>query len=124
MTNIQTSYLTFLPLVSRSAPDARVVPIGLIDFTTDTQFQIDLTAAVQAAQLSNPIQSCYIDCSSCLLGTTTMTVAGTGQRIVVQPFMQGYFPILNTKNSFVFSFENTFGIQQIPIGVIPSVPIQ
>ena len=113
MTNIITSYLSFLPLVSRGAPDARVVAIGGIDFTQDTQYQVDLTAAVNSAQLPHPIQSVFLDASACMFGTTTLQVAGTGQRIVIQPWYQGYFPILNTKNSFIFSFTNTFGLGRI-----------
>lgn len=112
MTNIGTNYLSFLPLVSRVSPDARVLPTGEIDFTLDTGYQIDLTATVQSAQLVHPVQAIFVDAANQLYGNTAIQIFGTGQRIVVPAGVQGYYPILCTQNSFVFTFLNPSGFQQ------------
>lgn len=105
MTNVQTNYLSFLPLVSRVADDARVFPIvGMIDFTLDTAFVLNLTAAVQSAQMAHGIQGCFIDGASAVYGPMQMQVFGTGQLISVPAGVQGYFPLLCTPNTYTFTF--------------------
>jgi hypothetical protein len=106
MQQISTNFLSFIPLVSRIGPDARVLPIGMIDFALDTSYQIDLTGTVQSAQLAHPIQSCFIDASQVPYGNTVLQVFGTGQRIVVPPASQGYYPLLMTTNSAIFTLIN------------------
>lgn len=106
MTNIGTNFLSFLPLVSRIGTDARILPVGTIDFSFDSAYQIDLTGAVQSAQLQHPIQSCFIDASQIPYGNTVLQVSGSGQRIVVPPGSEGYFPLLLTRTSFIFTVVN------------------
>lgn len=106
MTLLSTNFLSFIPLVSRIGHDARILPIGTIDFSLDTGYQVDLTAAVQSAQLVHPIQAAFIDASEIPFGNSVLTVFGSGQRIVVPPQSQGYYPLLLTTTSFIFTIVN------------------
>jgi hypothetical protein len=119
MTSLATHYLAFLPMVSRISGDARVLPVPGIDFALDTGWQIDLTAAVQSAQLNHAIQSMFIDASQVPYGNTVVQAYGTGQQIVIPPRCQGYFPLLLTQNSFIFTFLN--GSNQS--GDVPTAPL-
>lgn len=111
-TNINTNYLSFSSLVSRAGDDARVLATGPIDFTVDTAYNIDLTATVQSANLTHPIQAVYIDCSTVAFGTTTLTVNGTGQNIRVPAGVQGYYPLLIASRNFVFTLTNISALNQ------------
>lgn len=113
MINLPVHYLSFLPLVSRIAPDARVMPSGEIDFTVSNAYQMDLTAVVQSAQLAHPVQALFVDASAVLYGSTTIQVFGTGQRLVIPAGVQGYYPILCTANTAVFTFTNASALNQI-----------
>lgn len=113
-TNISTNYLSFNSLVSRAGEDARVLATGGIDFTVDSSYNIDLTATVQSAGLRHPIQAVYMDCSQVSFGPTTLTVNGTGQRIVVPPGVQGYYPLLIASRNFVFTLQNNSSLRQSP----------
>jgi len=101
-----TNYLSFLPLVSRIGHDARVLPITSLDFSLDSAYQVDLTATMSSAQLAHPIQAMFVDNSRVPYGATVVQVFGTGQRIVVPAQAQGYYPLLLTSNSFVFTITN------------------
>jgi hypothetical protein len=113
MTNVSTNYLSFLPLVSRIGADARVLPIPALDFSKDSGYQIDLTATIQSAQLSHPIQTLWVDSSSCLAGPTVIQIFGTGQLLSIPAQMQGYIAVMCT-NTFIFTLVNT----HIPIGAL------
>ena len=106
MANLDTTYLSFLPLVSRVAPDARVLPTGPIDFTIDSQWNVDLSAVVAASQLKHAPQGLFVDASNIVSGSTQITIFGTGQTIVVPAGIQGYYPILCTTNTFQFIITN------------------
>jgi hypothetical protein len=119
MQSLATHYLAFIPLVSRISGDARVMAVEGIDFTVDAAWQIDLTAAVQSAQLRHPIQAIFIDASAVPFGNTTLQVFGTGQKIVLPPQYQGYFPLLLTPNSFIFTFTNGGNLANVPLAPLP-----
>lgn len=114
MINLPVHYLSFLPLVSRIAADARVLPSGEIDFTASDAYQMDLTAVVQSAQLAHPVQGLFVDASGVLYGSTTIQVFGTGQKIVVPAGVQGYYPILCTQNTAIFTLSNPTALGQLP----------
>jgi hypothetical protein len=111
-TNFNSNYLTFSTLVSRAGDDARILATGAIDFTSDTQFVLNLQATIQAAKLAHPIQAVYIDCSTIAFGSTTLTMIGSGQRITIAAGAQGYYPVLISSNTFVFTLTNTGNVGQ------------
>lgn len=119
--SLPTNYLAFLPLVSRTGADARVLPVSGIDFVVDGVWTLDLTATVQSAQLRHTVQSMFVDASQVPFGNTIIQVSGTGQRIVMPPLCQGYFPLLLTMTSFVFTFIN--GNNQSPGSGVTAAPM-
>lgn len=114
-TLVSTQYLSPIPLVSRVGLDARVLTLNPMDFALDSEYQIDITAVVQAAQLVHPIQSMFVDASDIPYGSTVIQLFGSGQRIVVPPQTEGYYPLLLTRGSYVFTLTNGSNLG-VPVG--------
>lgn len=84
--------------------------LGPISFDTATgnQFVVDLTNAVNQAQLSSGVQSVYIDASACNQNLI-VTVNGSQQTFVIAPHTQGYYPIsVLSAQTILTIFTNDF----------------
>lgn len=104
--NVDTSYLGFQPLVSRIGNDCFAFPlVGLIDFVQSAVWQLDITAIIQSKQLAHSMQSVWIDTGKVPLGSTDIQLA-SGQVITVAPQTQGFYPLLITNSTYVFTITN------------------
>lgn len=128
MINIDTSILSFQPLVSRGNPEAFLFPLGQIDFQFDTIYQVNVQAVTQAQRLIHPFQAIYMDASQVTTGVTTLTVFATSQSVCIRPGYQGYFPLVCNPGSLVYTFtnlmgKNTYGNPQPFTAILLNIPV-
>lgn len=94
--NINVATLQNKQVFNFDAPceGTKVVPLPL-DFSTDTEFDLDLSLAVQQSKISM-LQTLFIDLSDTASAmVVTIDPLGLKQTIVANGRTQGYYPVLS-----------------------------
>lgn len=89
-TNNNPGFGTFNQQIPKEGPVA--VPIGPLDFSTNTTYEIDLTIQIQQGKISY-VQGIYADNFDNAHPLTIFNSA-TKQRIVIPPYSEAYIPFL------------------------------
>lgn len=94
MTNIVATQLPCMLTPQQQVPKEGPISIPVpLDFTTDTEYDLDYSN-MQGRDKFSILQTVFID-NADMGQALTITMNGTGQRIICPANSQGYFPVLS-----------------------------
>lgn len=109
-TVINTKNLRYLPIVHRDYEDAVMLPVtGLIDFSQDTAFVLDLSTIPQTQKLINQIQGVYFQAPSPVSDQFAIQVTTGGLSFRLKPPSNGTVPLPMIRNQYVITLINFSG---------------
>jgi hypothetical protein len=102
--NLQNNNLQVVPVLNQTPPDSGQVALKLVlDFTTQTEWDVDLTPYIQQGKLTS-IQTMYIDAGD-NNAPIKATFPAPGFRVIAPANSQGFYPVL-TQNPTSVKFES------------------